>query len=1316
MSNIVTYHNILQPLNREVIQTTARNKQEALAELKYDPIAYELIISKNGIVTKDDFDIVEGDIVAVQIVPRGGGGGLLKMVAMIAVSVLAPMAGLAALNAIGATTALTWGGAMAIQYGVTALAMVGGAMLVNAILPPPTPSLSDFGMDALQNSPTYGWDTRGNPAVQGSVIPKVFGKHKVTPPLVGKYVESINDKQYLNMLFAVHDGQIKNLTDIRINDEPIENFDNVQIDIRYGVTNQTTIPWFNDTRRDKNVSQKLSTDFDIATTDDDTVTEITAVLSFPRGLYYMTDKGNVATSSVQVVVEYSSDGVNWLPMYSADQINSYSEYYRDLSDEYFTRYARYNSGGVLLGHVKSLPSGVVAIPNNTNTPIGKSYLLNPVYGLPLSYSAPYETISGATTSAFRRTFTRKNLTPARYEIRARLYSTPPSSTRYGNDVWFEYLEEAIADDFEYPKTALLAVRALATDQLSGNLPTVTCVVEANSDNPAEAIESILLEDDPTADIDSVSFTEFKNVCTNNNYKVNIVFDSPMSMRQTIDTISLLGRANIQQFGSKHVAIMDKYETLPVQTFTFGLGNIMKDTLNITYLPLADRANVIEVTYYDETKNYERTVVEVSNVNYDSVVERKVAQLNLIGCTNREQAMKLAKYQLNCNRYISETCTFQADKDSLVCKYGDLVAVSQDVLQYGYSGRIVDIDGLVITLDREVTFDVGTTYGIKLRNINNEIEEVQVTGTGTTNTVTAVSLNYTYQKYDNYMFGEVDKTSKLYRVAKISTYDDFTRLLTLIEYNEDVYNDSVVIDVPQISDLGLKSLYISDYIRYQSTSIEIETVVNLKWTGVSLYYDVSWKKSSDTQWETKRVYETFTEIVGVESGTDYDFIVRDNFGKQLTQTYHVLGKFAPPPKVENLTYSLDCDEISISWNYNDKPIDFKEFQFIRNDVLLGATTTNNIILPIDSQRLTYSVFAMDSSNIYSDISNLIIDIPYLDDVTGFTSFWNKNGEIELTWNLISASCNPIQYEIRKGDSWNNAQVVALTYDKFYKPQGQGVYHIKARHTNIYGYANYSQNALSLNLTGENFVRNVIAELDEKLDGWQGDKVDVIVYNDSIFDNCIALSPNDNNFDLVENVDTIANIDYINGSVLSGVYTIPTDSIVDIGQSSRCGIIIDYTLQGIDLNDNIDLVQDFDLLVNVDGDYGSIISCTPQIQIDGGSWQNYIAGDYVGQTFNFRLLIDTLDNTIIPVVCDFKISVDVPDKVLTLTNISIPASTTAITYTDPFNTDNTNIQVTILNAVEGDTIVITNETKTGFDLAIKNGGVFVARNVNIFVQAY
>ncbi len=1017
MPKVINYTNILQPLEREVKYTFAKNKQEILSELQYDVIAYDLIIVKNGIVTTEDFEVIEGDVICVQIVPRGGGGGLLKMVAMVALAVAAPyiasyIAGAIGVSGVVATAMITGG------------IMVAGGMLINALLPASVPS---FSMDnnALSTSNTYSWNQSNNESTNGTILPKVFGTHKVTPPLIGKYIESIDDKQYINMLYAVNDGQITNLTDITINDESIDNFDNVSIDIRYGTNNQLVIPAFNDSRFDKSVGQKLSTDFDTTTTNRSDVTEITAVIYFPKGLYYMNDKGNLENTSVKIVVEYSSNGINWTPMDSQTTITAYNYYYEFAYDAIRDGYYKYNSSGTFIETLNKLESGAIALQNGTNTPIGKATKSNKIYALPYTYTEPYEIITKGQTEAFRKTFTRKYLTAGQYQVRARLYEEPINSTRYGNDVYFEYIEECVSDDFSYPSTALLAVRALATDQLSGSMPKISCTVTANSNNPALICKQLLIDSgESLSNIDTQTFSEWETECNTQNYTCNIVFDSEMTLRGALDIVSLLGRASIQQFGSKYAVIMDKKNILPVQSFTFGMGNILTDTFKQTYLPLSDRSNVIEVSYYDASKDYERAVFEVSNANYDNVVDRKVSTLNLVGCTSKNMAMKHAQYQLNCNRYLSETIEFEAFQDSLVCKYGDIIGVSHDVPQYGYSGRIVSKVGNVVTLDRNVVFEAGKSYGIILRNANNQIEEINVTGTGETNVVTLSTASaYTYTNLDNYSFGEVNKINKLYRIIKIATGSELTRTIYALEYNADVYNDDITIDIPSISDLGLKSLFISDYIRYKANSNEIEVVANLKWTGISISYQVSYKKESEAVYTVINTNDTCLDIAGLQSGVNYNFIVKDSLGKTLSKTYYVLGKFAKPNDITYLNGYESGNTFVLSWSHTNRDIDFKTYEIYLNNKYIGSTIENNYSYFSSGLDLkTFTVKTVDTSNLKSDGISKSITAQPPKDVTNFKVDNAFSTRKILSWDYNKEDdFKSFEIRIATGsiDSWNNA---------------------------------------------------------------------------------------------------------------------------------------------------------------------------------------------------------------------------------------------------------------------------------------------------------
>ena len=71
----------------------------------------------------------------------------------------------------------------------------------------------------------------------------------------------------------------------------------------------------------------------------------------------------------------------------------------------------------------------------------------------------------------------------------------------------------------------------------------------------------------------------------------------------------------------------------------------------------------------------------------------------------------------------------------------------------------------------------------------------------------------------------------------------------------------------------------------------------------------------------------------------------------------------------------------------------------------------------------------------------------------------------------------------------------------------------------------------------------------------------------------------------------------------------------------------------------------------------------------------------------------------------------------------AGGTTLTFSSPFNGGpggasgaNPNIQVSILGATPGDDVLITGVSLSGVTIQVKNGGVGVARTVNVAVQGY
>lgn len=1240
-NKIITYNNVLNPLDRTILASGEyKNIDEILKELKYDNEIYDLVISKNSVIQSEFFELENGDVVNIAIVPKGGGGGrggkkILGIVASIAIAIAAPYAAAGILGTVIGGT-----GAMAAGLGTYALAAgiaVAGNLLLSAIMP--KPSMPGFDRMDFKNSNTYGWNKPTNQAMQAQVVPKVFGTHKITPPLIASHIISDGDKQYFNGLYALNDGEIKDIREIKINDEPIENFKGVTYEIRNGLNNQNIISNFNDTSYDKNIGKKLNPDlsYSLAQTDGNFVTSLSVTLVFPRGLYYANDKGGLDGYSVNVRVEYSADGKNW-----------------------------------------------TAITG--------------------------QTISAAQTSTFRRVFRVGNLPPNKYNIRAKFETVPNTGSRYASDCYLEYVTETVSDDFIYPKTALLAIRALATDQLNGGAPRISAVVTANSDNPSHICRKIL-EDSGVESLRIMpSFNEWANFCEEKSLKCNIVFDSELSVRKALDTVSLLGRASVLQAGSKFDVIIEKAGLIPAQSFLFGMGNILSDTFKQNFLPLVDRANFIEITYYDKNKDYEPSVVSVGQIAADNSRVSNKSSVTLVGCTDEAQARAYGRFTLNCNRYLTETIEFEADKDSLVCRYGDIIKVSHDTPQYGFSGRLLEDSGVdFVILDRDLDTVGGVKYAIQIKNDVNEIKEFEILEILAPNKLRLNLNGSVFRKYDNYAFGEINKASKLYRILKIATSGEFTRHITAIEYNEDIYDDRENISVTDYSSLGVRNLRISEYLKYD-TAKNIKTMLALAWSGNSLFYFVTYKSASEER--TIKVFNSAFEFEA-KDGETYKITVKDGVGNSTSKTYNVLGKLYPPGPVENLKAAELMDDWALSWSYDDSPLDFKEFHIYKDGVFLETTQALNFVTPITGISVIYDIYAVDTSGVKSAVSSVTAIAAGLENVNSVNTFY-ENDALNIVWGEINSLDRKIGYEIRRGEVWDNSQLIAVTSDTSARIFNSGTYQIAAFYVTNGGAKIMSAMPTTFIVDEANTLeKNVIFKSVEH-ETWIGAKKGTANSGGELTLDGLGL------FDDTLNVDNTPSFDAPFGFTSRGIYD--SANVCTLDAPASCKITSSLKYSGLNILNDFDTAPSVDDLINFDGFKNEDISAIEQIalSIDGanfGEYKIFRSGvSYLAKAFKMRLVLSSKNIFSSPTVSEYSYEIDVPDKFESGSAQSAANGVINIAYKTYFSTA-PKVQITILNAVAGDDAILSNQTKGGFMIKIiDKNGIAVVRGFNYFVKGY
>ena len=284
-------------------------------------------------------------------------------------------------------------------------------------------------------------------------------------------------------------------------------------------------------------------------------------------------------------------------------------------------------------------------------------------------------------------------------MRVRRANAYPTTSRYCADATFEYLQEVLSDDLTYPGVAVFSLRALATTTLGGDAEGRHRVGAKQrvgldraryeskpANNPAWACYHLLhraRRHDDGSDVrvrrgcgepDRLPGVPRVGELLRGHDRRDVAKTCHFYMAQTktlrkqLNTASLLGRAVVVQIGSKFTVLVDKVDST-VQRFSFGTGNIVKDSYVEEFIPYDDRANAVEITYYDEDRDYEATTVELYAFDFDtSDREINKATVALYGCVDRDMALQYGTWLLNNNRLLTMVASWEAGSmPSPVCR-------------------------------------------------------------------------------------------------------------------------------------------------------------------------------------------------------------------------------------------------------------------------------------------------------------------------------------------------------------------------------------------------------------------------------------------------------------------------------------------------------------------------------------------------------------------------------------------------------------------------------------------------------------------------
>lgn len=668
-------------------------------------------------------------IAFIHLLQGGGGGGSnpLRVVGMVALVV----ATVASYGAASAAWGTVWGATVA--AGVS----IGGGMLINALVPPPKPTLNGTSYTVSSQSPTYSLQAQGNQARLGNPIPVIYGRHLVYPDFASQpYYEYIDNEQYVYQLHCIGQGEY-DIEKIMIEDTPISSFKEITYEILPPNTKNTMFA--EDVVTSTEISgQELLKDEIIGpfilNPSETTVSKIGIDVAFQRGLYYANDNGSMSDKSVTWKVEARKID---------DEDNALGEWFV-LGQETFS--------------------------SNSHNAIYKTYNYD-------VENARYEV--RATRLDEKDTSSR-----AGHEIRwTSAKGFINAEHEYGN-VTMIALKMQATNNLSQRSSRLL--NCVVTRKLPQWTPEKGWSEPVPTNSIAWALADVLKAeygaklDDSRIDLDTLLYLD--GIWQNRGDTFNAVFDSKLTVFEALSRIAKCGRAVAFLQGGIVRFVRDEPKTIPVALFS--PRNIIKNSLSIQYImPSEDTADSVTVEYFSD-KTWKTT--EITGVLPESTSEN-TATVELFGCTNKEQALREALYMAAANRYRRRIVSFMTELDGLIPTYGDLVAITHDMPSWGQGGEVIQKDGNKLTLSEPVTFSDDSVHYIALRKANGQLSGPYVVTSGNLENEVILEETPNFEIYTgtsrertHFAFGPADKWATMARIIGIKPRTNTVEITAVIE--------------------------------------------------------------------------------------------------------------------------------------------------------------------------------------------------------------------------------------------------------------------------------------------------------------------------------------------------------------------------------------------------------------------------------------------------------------------------------------------------------------------------------------------------------
>lgn len=384
-------------------------------------------------------------------------------------------------------------------------------------------------------------------------------------------------------------------------------------------------------------------------------------------------------------------------------------------------------------------------------------------------------------------------------------SSKVNATPYLGFIQYQTEREPLTPDV-YNKLVFLACEFEASSELQSRLSEVSCIVKnkyhvysngnwdsvAYSSNPAAIYRALIkgpyLPRQATDDqIDYATLNSLYDWCEENGRTCNTVISNQVQLRELLNNVLFTCQGSFYLKNGLYSVSFDKVQSSPVALL------IPKNTNDFHGSKVfGDVIDALDCTFVDKDADYKETTELV--LPHGATTYKNKQSQKMFGTDNYEQAVKIARYIMACNKLRPETYTLKIGIEHYSIPRGSRVLVQHDVLKVGIcSGRIKRVyqegGSWQIQIDETVSQQPSTTeYSMTIFKADGEIITVGIVAPLVSgDTLVAYDTPVGVQEGDLYAFGVAGVETIDCIVYGKALNDDMSCELTLIGYDNSVYN-------------------------------------------------------------------------------------------------------------------------------------------------------------------------------------------------------------------------------------------------------------------------------------------------------------------------------------------------------------------------------------------------------------------------------------------------------------------------------------------------------------------------------------------------